>query len=402
MNKQKEWILEELVDKLDLPEIAYDKAKSRYEDLGNWFNRKDSKFSDYDVHIFPQGSFLLGTATRPVNEEDEYDLDLACKLRIGISKFSHTQKQFKNMVGEELEAYRKARGIIEPLVEKHRCWRLEYHDDISFHLDIVPAIPLDELNKSILFESMNSRGLSETIAKGASEKALSITDDRNPNYTIISNEWNVSNPEGYYTWFIERNSLTEGGYILLEKAQVDSVPLYKQKTPLQRCIQILKRHRDIMFNDNESKPISIIITTLAAKAYNGESNMYVALSNILEKMPSMIGRHSPRVPNPVNPEEDFADRWSMVECSHLSLEDNFMIWLQQAQKDLNSITTSTDPESLTESINKSFSVSINRESLEKGLELNNSSALSKKPKEHYISEPLKPWEDSNKVRQNEY
>lgn len=391
MNEREEMLLEELVERLDLPDSAYEKAKKRYEDLGEWFNRENSQLSSYNVHIFPQGSFLLGTAIRPINEEDEYDLDLACKLRQGISKISHTQAELKILVGEELEAYRKARGIVEPLVSKHRCWRLEYHDNISFHLDIVPAIPLDdEFKKSLLFEAMSSRGTAESVAKGASEKAISITDDRDPNYEKIVDEWNISNPEGYSIWFNEQNK-TIDDCVLLEKAQVDKVPLYKQKSPLQRCIQILKRHRDIMFGDDESKPISIIITTLAARAYNRESNIHVALSNILEKMARMINSQYPRVPNPVNPEEDFADRWAMPEYSHLALEQNFMIWLQQARRDFNSITTLTDPVLLTEAINKSFSVSINSEDLKKKLGLNNSTSLSSKPKSHFISEPSKPW-----------
>ncbi|MCM3029830.1 nucleotidyltransferase [Niallia sp. MER 6] len=390
MNNREDIVLKELVERLDLPDSAYEKAEKRYKDLGEWFNRDNSKLSGYNVHIFPQGSFLLGTAIRPINEEDEYDLDLACKLRQGISKSSHTQEELKTLVGEELEAYRKARGILEPLVPKHRCWRLEYHDDISFHLDIVPAIPLDDFKKSMLFEAMNMRGTGESVAKGASEKAISITDDRDPNYKKIIDEWNISNPEGYSIWFNEQNKTTEN-YVLLEKAQVDKVPLYKQKSPLQRCIQILKRHRDIMFGDDESKPISIIITTLAARAYNGESDIYVALSNILEKMAGMINNQSPRVPNPVNPEEDFADRWAMPECIHLNLEENFKIWLQQARRDYNSITTLKDPVLLTEAISKSFSISINSEELKKKLGLSNSSTPFSKPKDHYISEPAKPW-----------
>lgn len=390
MDKREDIVLKELVERLDLPDSAYDRAKKRYEDLGEWFNRDNSRLKGYDVHIFPQGSFLLGTAIRPINEEDEYDLDLACKLRQGISKTSHTQEELKTLVGEELEAYRKARGIKEPLASKHRCWRLEYHDDISFHLDIVPAIPLDEIKKSMLFESMNKRGTVVSVAKGASQKAISITDDRDPNYNKIVDEWNISNPEGYSIWFNEQNKTNES-LILLEKAQVDKVPLYKQKSPLQRCIQMLKRHRDIMYGDDDSKPISIIITTLAARAYRGESDIYIALSNILDKMPNMINSDFPRVPNPVNPEEDFADRWAMPEYSYLNLEENFMIWLQQARRDFNSITKLEDPVLLSESIRKSFSVSINNEDLKKQLGLSNSLSVSSKPKSHYISEPAKPW-----------
>lgn len=56
--------------------------------------------------------------------------------------------------------------------------------------------------------------------------------------------------------------------MMLLAESVRAVPKYQSnKTPLQRAVQILKRHRDIMFAGDEDKPVSIIITTLAAKAY---------------------------------------------------------------------------------------------------------------------------------------
>ena len=39
------------------------------------------------------------------------------------------------------------------------------------------------------------------------------------------------------------------------------------KGVLQRAVQIYKRHRDIFFEGKENAPISIIITTLAAHAF---------------------------------------------------------------------------------------------------------------------------------------
>ena len=53
----------------------------------------------------------LGTAIYPLNSDDAYDLDLACKLRKGVTKDSNTQEFLKEVVGQELEAYRIARGI---------------------------------------------------------------------------------------------------------------------------------------------------------------------------------------------------------------------------------------------------------------------------------------------------
>ena len=91
-------IIEEIAANLDIPPFAYKRAKQRYEDLGKWFERPDSNCSEYDPHIYPQGSFRFGTVIRPLDETSEYDLDLGCRLRRDITKLSHTQKQLKELV----------------------------------------------------------------------------------------------------------------------------------------------------------------------------------------------------------------------------------------------------------------------------------------------------------------
>lgn len=389
--KQAELNLSFLVEELDLPESAYEKAQKRYEDLGEWFNRDNSLLNYNNVHIFPQGSFMLGTAIRPVEKDDEYDLDLVCKLREGISKNSHTQKEIKELIGAELEAYRKARGIQTRLDEKHRCWCLEYKDNISFHLDIVPAIPADELKKTQLYELINNTDIENEVAENASSSAISITDNRDSNYNEISSEWNISNPEGYGLWFA-KEMRTNAERTLLEKARVDELPIHERKTPLQRCVQLLKRHRDIMFKENpDSKPISIIISTLAARAYTRELDIVSALNNILKKMESMINSTTPRVPNPVNPQEDFTDKWEMSEYKHLRLEDNFKIWLKQAQKDFRIITESRDASELNKTFEKKFEINTDDKTLRESLGLANRETKKDKPKEHDIENPPKPW-----------
>ncbi|MCY8696398.1 nucleotidyltransferase [Bacillus inaquosorum] len=392
MERFKENILKTLLDKLDLPETAYEKAKKRYEDLGEWFNREDSSLKENKVHIFPQGSFLLGTAIRPISNKDEYDLDLACKLRYGVSESTHSQKQLKEIIGTELQKYIKYKGITTDLISKHRCWRIEYKDTISFHLDIVPAIPATDVKKQTLFESMQSKDTDKGIAQDASNTALFITDDRDPSYDQKEGQWNISNPQGYGIWFKTQMRTLELR-AKFEAAEVEDLPINIQKTPLQRCIQLLKRHRDIMFKDDESKPISIIITTLAAKAYAGESNVYTALNNILEAMPQLINSSLPRVPNPVNPEEDFADRWGMEAYNHLRLEDNFNMWLKQAQIDFSTLTTSTNLKELNEITNMKFYVSLEENEIHRDLGFNsiNKIASLREPKKHIIQDPAKPW-----------
>ncbi|MBU1057598.1 MAG: nucleotidyltransferase [Proteobacteria bacterium] len=392
-NEQKKVIIENMIKLLELPDSAYDKARKRYEDLGEWFDRKESAVSANNPHIFPQGSFRLGTAIRPLDESEEYDLDLACKLRDGIDKDSHTQESLKKVIGIELEAYRKGRGIKKELEPKHRCWRLEYQDDLSFHMDIVPCIPADEVGRKTILESLRKTGLDDFVAGAASQTTVSITDDRHEGFTNICSNWNISNPEGYAKWFEYRMN-PQQTRILLEKAQVDDVPLFKKKTPLQRVIQLMKRHRDNWCKDNpDSKPISIIITTLAARAYSGEIDIVAALGNVLEKMGGLVNTAKPRVPNPVDPNEDFADRWYRSDCLHLRLEENFNAWLLQAKKDFQHLTSTTNTEFLCDQMNEKFSLRVNQSELEKQLGVSAATVNIITPKTHTIDrqDSARPW-----------
>ncbi|MCA2997693.1 MAG: hypothetical protein ING75_03735 [Rhodocyclaceae bacterium] len=104
-----------------------------------------------------------------------------------------------------------------------------------------------------------------------------------------------------------------------------------------------------MFADSaDRKPISIIITTLAAQSYDGSSDLAIALETILRTMGSKIRASHPRVPNPVNPVEDFADKWPTPEGRRLHLEENFFTWLRQAQSDFGTLATSGDRKHLAE------------------------------------------------------
>lgn len=390
-NQQKNQLIKSMVESLELPESAYQKAKDRYEDIGEWFGRDESICRDNDPHIFPQGSFRLGTAIRPLDENESYDLDLACKLRLGISKGTHTQESLKALVGSEIESYRVARGIKAPKEEKHRCWRLEYQDDLSFHMDIVPCIPADDSRQHLIFESLRKSGADDYFAGSASKTTVSITDNSHPEYRQISENWHISNPEGYAEWFVSR--MNTSVRTILEKAQVDEMPLYKRKTPLQRSIQLLKRHRDLRYKDDpDVKPISIIITTLAARAYQGETDLESAMSTILTRMGTFVNSSYPRVPNPVDPAEDFADKWSKPKYKELNLEQNFWNWLRQAKSDFELLLESDDASFITEQAGQKFSLKMDTTELRKSLGLGVASSIAIiTPKEHTISQPAKPW-----------
>lgn len=386
-------LLEHIISNLEIPESYYERAKKRYEDLGEWVGREDSTLREHEPHVFVQGSFRLGTAIRPLSESEEYDLDLCCKLTTGITTHTHTQEELKNLVGHELRKYRAARKIQKELESKHRCWRLEYQDDLSFHMDIVPCIPSEETRKSGLFSEMRTSGIDERMARQISDTTILITDDRNSNFDSLTDDWEVSNPEGYAEWF-EMRMAVQAPAIFAEHAKVDPVPLYRRKTPLQRAIQLLKRHRDSMFEDRpESKPISIIITTLAARAYNGELSIASALSSILSGMGKYVNGSIPRIPNPVNPDEDFADRWSMPQSASLQLEENFCRWLEQAQQDFNQILDPMSVQRLTEDIEERLSMKLREADLSCIIGPSIPRSSSERPPHQIIEDAPKPWNE---------
>lgn len=352
-------VVAEILSDLDVPAGAYDAATRRYRDFGDWLKESASARSrEFEPHVFPQGSFRIGTVVRPWGRED-YDLDLACNLESGFTKKAYSQYQLKSLLGADVEAYRRARGIQHAPEEKHRCWRLSYKDDIQFHMDIVPAIPeLDETQQE-RYGQMVEAGVTEDLARHLSRSIVAITDNRHPHYKVCVPEWPVSNQEGFARWFESRmrqaRQVLEARASVEKVATIDEIPVYKWKTPLQHCIQILKRHRDVLFEaDPEGKPISVIITTLAAQAYQGEPTVEAALAGVLNRMGGLVRSSTPRVPNPSNPREDFADKWSL----NPALEPNFRRWLKRAQEDFGQLADTANVDLLVETARRNFGVAI--------------------------------------------
>lgn len=314
-----------VVDRLDIPRSYYEKAAARHKSLGEWLCRPESRVASFHPNVSAQGSFRYGTVNLPLDGTGEYDLDNVTTLK--LAKTAMTQKQIKQLYGSEILAYAIAHKMREP-DEKNRCWRLHYSDEVSFHLDTLPCVPED----ADLIAAIARSGVPSSLA----ELAVAITDKRHPEYQRITRALISSNPRGFAGWFEERArpfalSTIRG---LVERklyANVESVPPYEWRTPLQRSIQFLKRHRDVMFRERLSlAPISMIITNLSAQAYGGESDIASALTNIVEKIPDYVRSTRPRVPNPADPAEDYADKWGNDPV----LEQNFWTWHAQLRTDV--------------------------------------------------------------------
>ena len=123
-----------LAEALDISETNFQEARARYEAVGDWLKREGSELAPHVPDIYPQGSFRLGTVTKPINDADEYDIDLVCELT-NLTKLEITQKQLKQMVGNRLKINETYRQMLNK-EEGRRCWTLNYADGARFHMDI--------------------------------------------------------------------------------------------------------------------------------------------------------------------------------------------------------------------------------------------------------------------------
>lgn len=342
-----------IVEHIDIPRSYYEKSASRHRCLGEWLQRPDSKVAAFDPEIRPQGSFRFGTVIRPIRPDEEYDLDDVCELKL-LSKNVMSQRALKKLYGAEIKAYARANNILAPVEECNRCWRLRYADEVEFHLDTLPCVP----EEHAVVQHMIRAGAPLHLAR----HAVGITDKRHPSYDQITLMWISSNPQGFAVWFEERAALGRVRSFAPRgmKAMIEDVPPYDWKTPLQRGIQLLKRHRDVMFlEEPDLAPISMIITNLAARAYEGETDLATALFNMVQRMPEFVRPTAPRVPNPADPLEDYADKWSRDP----RLERNFWAWHTAVKADLAKLVTFLQRGTLESDIQRLFCVDLTQAEL---------------------------------------
>jgi hypothetical protein len=328
----KEATLRAIAQEISIPTTYDKKARSRYQSIGEWLDRPDSRVHHLKPKISAQGSFALGTVIRPVGDGDAYDVDVVCELEDG----NHTQMsqaEIKSLVGLEIKAYATRHQMKQAPQDGRRCWTMEYADEADFHMDILPSIP----GTNSYLASLVAAGYDLEGVRSYTNTAIGITDKKHDGYYARGVTWLVSNPKGYLRWFRgrqrqvledKRAQMNAAGRII---ASVEDFPNHEVQTPLQDAIKLLKRHRDVMFDGDQHKPISIIISTLAATSYNGEATISETLRNILPKMQRAIEELGPVavIPNPSYPAENFADKWPDKPVKRR----NFERWIAQARQD---------------------------------------------------------------------
>ena len=291
-------ILQRLCQQISLSETAKSTVVREYNSLGELLTESD--LLDSKVNVKPQGSYNLGTAIQPLRgSEDDFDIDL-----VAILDSSDDAEHTKKDVGKVLES--SPRYSAKLAKEKKRAWTIEYNNS---HVDIVPAIRSQVADIQITNK---------------------VTDNRY--------EYRQSSPFAFKDWFLQQgrgiyHALDEKGY--RARSEVEKPADYQKYTILQQIVQLLKFHRNKMFDgrDPKLKPISMILTILAGKAYSGQDDLSTALAEVTSGLRQQIEigtDGTPHIFNPVNSDEDFADKW----IEHPERMRAFYNWLELVEKDL--------------------------------------------------------------------
>ncbi len=366
-----ESLLSALAEEIDVPESKYRDAQMHYRAVGDWLAADGSALSPFNVSVFAQGSFALGTAIKPP-EGCDYDVDAVCLLK---RPPEWSQERLKAEVGERLRSHARYREMLKPPEGGRRCWTLQYADGSQFHLDILPAKP-------DTYSWLIEIGVPQKYA----ECAVQIT-CRDSYGDIV---WPKSNPAGYLRWFVDRMRVrfeeARKNIAKARAADVLAIPEYAVRTPLQRVVQILKRQRDAMFGDDPDRPISIIITTLAARAYQNEGDLPTAYQNVVRGMRPQVQQVGDKyvILNPVNPLENFADRWQ----THPERQTRFFEWLSALEETERELSSSRSPEEGSEILLKSFGPSGSRAASRAAATLGSSLAQSSASQAVTLSENL--------------
>lgn len=347
--EKRDWIayarmFEEILRQYSIPEELLERAKTVYSQIVDYLN-SELKEQEMVFSFYPQGSLAQKTTVKN-SSSNKFDLDLIARR----------DSDSKNLEPLELldlveETLRRHPVYGEKLEQKNRCVMLPLLGE-GFTVDITPGVPTNGL-----------------LAVDETTDPLMVGDRKEIR--------KPSNPKGFTQWLAERADLQPAFTKALNRelcydsvSSESSEPIPDQDKSLddvlRRTIQLLKLHRNAYYRKQENQqskkfqPISILISTLAAKAYeNSYSNPSLSpvelLMEVIESMPRYIEKEGGEyaVNNPSVVGENFADKWNDKKTGRSRIMA-FINWHQQVCGDIRILLTSQDKQSVREASKRAF------------------------------------------------
>jgi len=363
-NAKKNELMEHLAHELDITPDMYRRMIRVVDGLQNHLQNRTP-----GTRVYKQGSMKLGTAVRPYKGDKDADFDIDLVVQYLSKREDTSPELLKSLLGDSLKNSDYGFFLDE---EGRKCWTLNYDANNPsrdpFHIDLCPAVDESMARKSKIHPGH------------LRDSAIAITKIKDKKIKPHQYDWDTSNPEGYAKWF---NGLTDGVYRQIKIndrqrvyarhqgsfADINSVADEYTRTPLQRVVQLLKRHRDVAYanqKNSDDKPASIIITTLVGRMVEALSqdgrtinDTYQLLNFVLDNITQFAkfmaegktsdassilhvraymtrvhdaasGKMDWKIPNPANSEENLADRWNETPAKAAE----FFKWVAHVKKDL--------------------------------------------------------------------
>jgi hypothetical protein len=267
-----------LKNKVNLSDARIESLDARVEAVANFLQRGDDDFASNFIDLIPQGSYAHRTIINPVASSDEFDADVLLEIN-----------EIEGWEAEDYveELYKKFRGssVYRDMVSRHdRCVKVDYANE--FHIDVVPYM------------------------------------ERHQQHFItnrITNEFELTNPEGFNDWLIERNRLSSG-YLI-------------------KVIRLMKYLRDFK---NTFSVKSVILTILLGGRVNDQaiwggsdeySDLPTALKNIVGALDDYLQANAtmPSIDDPSEPTENFNHRLNQEEYTNFRRMINlYRGWIDDA------------------------------------------------------------------------
>jgi len=131
--------IKKVIKSLDITPSMFKNAEEKYKNIAKFLNEHG-----LNVDISLQGSFAIGTATKPYSEgkDKEYDIDVICL-------FKDTESVPKTIRDNLVSTLSNSEVYSEKLTEWPKCFTLEYakFGDYDFSIDLVPTV--DDNNSNI-------------------------------------------------------------------------------------------------------------------------------------------------------------------------------------------------------------------------------------------------------------
>jgi hypothetical protein len=319
LTKRRSWeyLLLRAANNISLTPSQYKVIEDRYSQLQKVLDASTNPLLS-GAHIFPQGSMRLKTTINPVSGAPK---DLGTIDADAIIWLPHAANADAMTVLNAIEErFREGSRVKSDIVQLRRGIRIEYADENpGFHIDVTPA--------------RNAWGNYHVDGYGKLEV---------PDREI---GWKASSPISYADWlddasqqeislehFHKAIAANRSGDVVFDSATQEPLPTYQDygsMDPLRATVKLLKRHRDewaIETRNEDHRPISAVITTLATHAYLKvvEESQWEplrpidAILKIVEKMSDYVryvgGEY--QVLNPKDRGENFSEKWNRPDEGH--------------------------------------------------------------------------------------